>query len=210
MALTKIEICNQALLRVGADTIASLDTGSDLNTPVVREAALCNIFFDQALAETLRIFPWNCCSARSIPSRLTESPAFGYAYAYQLPNDCARVVSIFDSPNQSVTGTRWIIEGRQILCDYKKVYLKYVRVPENVNTLDALTTQGLICKLALKLAMPLQLDDKLVTKITQELELIVLPSARSIDTFENKELLTGESSWMLSRDNNSPTNGFTW
>jgi hypothetical protein len=207
MALTKIEICNQALLRVGADTIASLDTGSDLNTAVVREASLCNIFFDQALAETMRLFPWNCCAARSNPSRLTEVPSFGYSFAYQLPNDCARVVAIFEDPRQLTTRTRWVIEGQQILCDYETVYLKYTRIPENVNILDALSTQALICKLALKLAAPLQLDDALVLKLTQELQQVILPQARSIDTFENKELLTSESSWIVDRQNSTPTNG---
>ena len=43
MAQTKIDICNQALLKVGADTIASLDTNQNTNESSIRSAKLCNI-----------------------------------------------------------------------------------------------------------------------------------------------------------------------
>jgi hypothetical protein len=204
MALSKIDVCNQALLRVGADTIASLDTSSDLDEGTVTEANLCNIFFDQALEETMRIYPWNCCTQRSIPVKLAEDPLFGYEFAFQLPNDCMRVMNVFDSTDQDKNGIRWVVEGGKILCDYEVIYLKYVKKPTNVGELDSLAVRALICNLALKLAIPLQLDDKMAARILQELEQIVLPSARSIDTLENKELLTEESTWITSRYNDRP------
>jgi hypothetical protein len=70
--------------------------------------------------------------------------------------------------------------------------------------LDALAVRALICNLALKLAIPLQLDDKQAARILAELEQIVLPMARSVDTFENKELLTEESTWITSRYQDRP------
>lgn len=205
MATTKIDVCNQALLKVGADAIASLDTSASENEGTVQTARLCNIFYDQALDETMRIYPWNCCTARSIPNKLTEAPAFGYDNAFQLPNDCLRVVNVFDDPDMRVSGTRWVVEGKQVLCDYDIIYLKYVKRPTDVGILDALAIRALICTLALKLATPLQLDDKQASMILQELEQIILPSARSIDTFENKELLLEESNWILSRNHITPS-----
>jgi hypothetical protein len=204
MALSKIDVCNQALLRVGADAIASLDTSSDLDDGTVVEANLCNIFFDQALEETMRIYPWNCCTERTLPVKLAEDPVFGYESAFQLPNDCMRVISVFDSEDQYVTGVRWVVEGGKILCDYDIIYLKYVKKPTNVGELDALAVKALICNLALKLAVPLQLDDKQASMILMELEQAILPAARSIDTIENKELLTEESTWITSRYNDRP------
>jgi hypothetical protein len=204
VALSKIDVCNQALLKVGADTIASLDTSSDLDEGTIVEANLCNIFFDQALEETMRVYPWNCCTARTVPVKLAEAPAFGYEVAFQLPNDCMRVINVFDSSDQDKNGIRWVIEGDRILCDYDVVYLKYVQKPTNVGVLDPLAIRALICNLALKLAIPLQLDDKQAARILAELEQVVLPMARSIDTFENKELLREESSWITSRYTDRP------
>jgi len=205
MALSKIDVCNQALLRVGADAIASLDTSSDLDEGTVVEANLCNIFFDQALEETMRIYPWNCCTERSIPVKLAEDPLFGYESAFQLPNDCMRVINVFDNTDQDKNGIRWVVEGSKILCDYEIIYLKYVKKPTNVGELDALAVRALICNLALKLAVPLQLADDQAARIIAELEQVVLPSARSVDTIENKELLAEESAWIDARNNDRPS-----
>ena len=204
MALSKIDVCNQALLKVGADTIASLDTSSDLDEGTIVEANLCNIFFDQALEETMRIYPWNCCTARTIPVKLAQDPAFGYESAFQLPNDCMRVINVFDSSDQDTNGVRWVVEGDKVLCDYDVIYLKYVQKPTSVGILDPLAVRALICNLALKLAIPLQLSDTQAARILAELEQVVLPSARSIDTFENKELLTEESTWITGRYQDRP------
>ena len=57
MALGKIEICNHALLKVGADTIASLDVSQATDDGVIFSAKLCNILFDQALVETICAVP---------------------------------------------------------------------------------------------------------------------------------------------------------
>lgn len=201
---SKIDICNQALLKVGADLIASLDTAGETDTGVIRSAKLCKALYDQALEEVLRMYTWNCCVARAIPSRLQDAPSFGYDYAFQLPNDCLRVVAVYEDEGMYDDGLQWVVEQGQILCDYEAIYLKYVRKPDNVNILDSLCTQAVICNLALKLCVALQLDDDWATRISNELHGIVMPQARSIDTFENKELMLEESDWILSRNYDTP------
>lgn len=204
MSLTKIDVCNHALLKVGADSIASLDTSAATDEGVIRSARLCNILYDQALEETMRLYPWNCCTRRATPVKLAEVPAFGYEFYFQLPNDCMRVINVFDNINEYDDQIQWVLEGRKLLCNYDTIYLKYVAKPTNVGDLDALATQALICILAKKLCTPLQLDDDWETRITNEIYQIVLPQARSIDTFENKELLLEESSWVLARNVETP------
>ena len=153
----------------------------------------------------MRIYPWNCCTERSIPVKLAEDPLFGYESAFQLPNDCMRVINVFDNTDQDKNGIRWVVEGSKILCDYEIIYLKYVKKPTNVGELDALAVRALICNLALKLAVPLQLADDQAARIIAELEQVVLPSARSVDTIENKELLAEESAWIDARNNDRPS-----
>ncbi len=72
MGLSKVEICNHALLKIGADTIASLDINQTDSEAVVQSAKLCGILFDQALEETLRTYKWNSALKRSQLSRLTD------------------------------------------------------------------------------------------------------------------------------------------
>lgn len=204
MALTTIDICNHALLKVGADTIASLDVNQAQDQGTLESAKLCNIFFDQALEETLRMYPWNSATKRAKLSRLSDAPVFKYAYAYQLPNDCVRVIDIYNSKEAYPSSCSWVIEGRQVLTNEETVYLKYVGVPENVQHLDPLAVQALICRLGIKLSVPLQLDNDVANNLISELEQVIMPSARSIDTIENRDWSDEPSNWMSTRYYDSP------
>ena len=204
MGLSKVEICNHALLKIGADTIASLDINQTDSEAVVQSAKLCGILFDQALEETLRTYKWNSALKRSQLSRLTETPAFKFKYKYQLPGDCIRVMNVYDKADAYDDRTQWVVEGRTILCDYETVYLCYVSKPDDVSQLDAFLTRAVIQNLAIKLAVPMQLDQTMQNNLIDEYENVVLPAARSVDTLENKYWEMEESDFILSRYNEQP------
>ena len=199
MALSKTDICNHALLKVGADVVASLDVDINSSEGTVETALLCNVLFDQALDELLRLYQWNSCTKRNIPVKLTEEPVFGYSGAFQLPNDFVRLLRVSDNADYWIDDIEWVVEGDQILCDYDQIYIRYIARPQNVGNLDPLATRALICLLASKLAMPLQQDDDLAQRLTNELYQVILPEARSIDTFENYDLELSESQWITAR-----------
>jgi len=202
--MTKIEICNHALLKIGADTIASLDINQNDQEAVVQSAKFCNLLFNQALEEVLRTYRWNSALKRTILTRLTEAPAFKFKYKYQLPNDCVRVVNVYDEKEAYDDRTEYVVEGRTILCDYDKVFLCYVSLVEDVNTLDAFLTQCIIQNLAIKLSVPMQLDQVMQNNLIREYNEVILPQARSVDTLENKYWEMEESDFLLSRYNQSP------
>lgn len=204
MGLSKIEICNHALLKIGADTIASLDINQNDTEAVVQSAKLCNVLFDQSLEEVLRTYKWNSALRRAKLSRLTETPAFKFKYKYQLPNDCVRVMNVYDQKDAYDDRTQWVVEGRTILCDFDEVYLCYVSRPQDVSQLDAFLTRAVIQNLAIKLSVPMQLDQVMQNNLIQEYEQVVLPAARSVDTLENKYWEMEESDFILSRYNQSP------
>ena len=197
--MTKIEICNHALLKIGADTIASLDINQNDQEAVVQSAKLCNIFFNQALEEVLRTYRWNSALKRASLPRLTEEPAFKFKYKYQLPNDCVRVVNVYEDKEAYDDRTEWVVEGRTILCNYETVYLCYVHLPADVNTLDAFLTQAVVQNLAIKLSVPMQLDQVMQNNLISEYNNVILPQARSVDTLENKYWEMEESDFLLSR-----------
>ncbi len=202
--MTKVEICNHALLKIGADTIASLDINQNDQEAVVQSAKLCNIFFNQALEEVLRTYKWNSALKRAKLTRLTETPAFKFEYKFQLPNDCVRVVNVYDKKEAYDDRTQWVVEGRTILCDYEDVYLCYVHKPADVSTLDAFVIKCIIQNLAIKLSVPMQLDQVMQNNLISEYNNVILPEARSVDTLENKYWEMEESDFILSRYNQSP------
>ena len=99
---------------------------------------------------------------------------------------------------------KYVVEGRTILCDYDKVFLCYVSLVEDVNTLDAFLTQCIIQNLAIKLSVPMQLDQVMQNNLIREYNEVILPQARSVDTLENKYWEMEESDFLLSRYNQSP------
>ena len=113
-------------------------------------------------------------------------------------------MNIYDKKDAYDDRTQWVVEGRTILCDYETVYLCYVSKPENVSQLDAFLTRAVIQNLAIKLAVPMQLDQVMQNNLIDEYENIVLPAARSVDTLENKYWEMEESDFLLSRYNEQP------
>lgn len=202
--MTKVEICNHALLKIGADTIASLDINQNDSEAVVHSAKLCGIFFDQALEEILRTHPWNCALKRAELSRLSDAPAFKWKYKYQLPGDCVRVINVYDTTEAYDDRVEYVVEGRNILCDYEKVYLSYVHLPEDVNTLDASVSKCVVQNLAIKLSVPMQLDQVMQNSLIGEYQRVILPEALSIDTLENRYWNMEESDFILSRHHERP------
>lgn len=202
--MTKIDICNHALLKIGASNIASLDTDSNTDNATIQSAKLCNIFFEQALEEVLRTYKWNSALKRKKLSRLTEIPDFKFKYKYQLPNDYIRVINIYDNKDGIDNKIQFVVEGKQILCDHEEIYLSYVARVEDVNSLNAFATQCVIQNLAIKLSVPMQLDQDMQNNLITEYNEVILPNAKSIDTQENRYWEMEESDTLLSIYKTSP------
>jgi hypothetical protein len=134
MALTIIEICNSALMKLGASSILSLDDDTT-------EARACKLRYDACRRITLRTHPWNFAVGRVITAPDSATPAFGYTYGHTLPSDCLRVLEI-DSR------ILYRLEGRKILTDSDAVELKYIKDVTIPTTMDELFSEALACYLA--------------------------------------------------------------
>ena len=110
----------------------------------------------------------------------------------------------YDNADGIDNNCEYVIEGRQLLTNITSVYLRYVALPQTTTDLDSLAASAVICVLAIKLSTPLQLDNKLSVSLINELNEVILPQARSIDTFENQSWSNEQSNWMSSRYYQSP------
>lgn len=143
---TVIEICNEALIGIGEDTIVAL---TDDNKP----ARLLTRLYERSRDQLLRAHPWNFATARVALAQNTGTPVYEYSLAYQLPQDCLRVLDI--DASLDYIEPDYAVEGDQLLCDYTAVSIKYIKRITDPNIMSADFRTLLSAFLSKKLAIPL-------------------------------------------------------
>tara|TARA_R110000782_G_scaffold55304_3_gene116572 strand:- start:379 stop:969 length:591 start_codon:yes stop_codon:yes gene_type:complete len=139
-----VDICNNALIDLGASVISSLTEDS-------KAARLCNQRYDSIRDTVFRSHPWNCLVNRASLAADSVAPAFEYTYQYTLPTDpyCLRVLTL------ETADFLYKVEGRKILTDEGTVNLIYVGRVLDPNQYDHSLLETLSAALAAALAYPL-------------------------------------------------------
>jgi hypothetical protein len=171
MALSKTDIANQALGRIGAQSIMSLD---DTGTKAAIEAKR---IFEATVKEVGRSAPWACLQKRVELAALSAVPAFEWAKQYQLPTDFLGLVQLNGYYVNELTPDDYEIEGRVLLTDDDEAKIKYTAYKEETGDYDSLFTNAIVVMLAAKLAMPIAQNEQMAANFILEFERIVLPRA---------------------------------
>lgn len=127
MPLAKIHIANEALRLIGSEELTSLQDSS-------AESARINNAWDMIVEYLLSLHPWSFALRRVVLARGTD-PAFGYAYAFALPADCVRMVSVNDARGCAIAP--WVVEGKTLLAHVEHVYALYTAREMDVSTWTA-------------------------------------------------------------------------
>ena len=175
MAITETDICNQALMKVGAKPLIAALWAEDSDN-----ARICRTFYASVRDAVLRSHPWNCAIHRTTITALAAAPDSDWDHQYQLPTNpwCLRILQVGALEDQP---TRWTVEGRRLLTNENSPPIVYIKRITDTNEFDALLVDALVLKLAIKLVMPLTKDLQMLKGLTDELETISLPEARSVD-----------------------------
>lgn len=118
--LSAVDICNSALIKLGATTIGSLSESS-------KSARLCNQMYEPLRKKLLRSHRWNFATFRKELAATTNTPDFGYTKEYMLPTDCLRVLGT------SIPGNiGWELEHNEdgksvIVSNYTPMKIKYIK-----------------------------------------------------------------------------------
>lgn len=162
----KIDMCNQALQRIGVrDRIASLTEDSP-------EAIECNLVFDTVRDKTMRRHDWPFARKRADlneDATVTLPDNFAWAYVYTYPSDCLKMRLIDDAlqkrlPEQSIP---FMIERhptadrRIIYTDQNEACAIYTRRVKDVDDWPADFVEALVWQIAAEIAWPLTGDRKL-------------------------------------------------
>lgn len=135
----EVDICNAALAQLGQERIQNL---SDLN----KRARACNDRYAGVRDAVLRAAKWRCAIKRvTLDSPLSTAPAFGWAYAFQLPSDYIRHAFSDDALNT------FRIEDGKLLTNYATFNLAYVYRLTEVPKMDTLLAEAIAARLAFEI-----------------------------------------------------------
>jgi hypothetical protein len=146
------DIANQALKALGSKLINNMSDG----TP---NASFCSQFMGAAVDTILSEEDWGAVTSRASLNQLAETPAFGPAYYYQMPNDYVRLISI-DTGEEAFT-----VEGDRIATDAQTVDLVYVARPADPAKLTPYLRTAIAAQLALLLSIPLSSSEGTAARI---------------------------------------------
>jgi hypothetical protein len=182
MAVSKTDICNLALARVGAQSIMDIDDADS------KGARACKNAYDANLREVLRARPWNCLSDRAELAELTTPPAFGFAKQFQLPTNFVRLTKLNGvEVDDDEPGDYFKIEkGKHLLTDADEAKIQYVAYSDDPNDYDALLVDCVVVLLASKIAVPMRQDEAMASNLRGEYERVTLPRAGKTDGNERK------------------------
>ena len=181
-----VEICNLALVSLGADPIMDIKDDSE-------RARKLEAIYVLALKDLLRAHPWNFASKRASLAQLSEEPPFGFTYYYQLPSDCLRAVEVNEDPK-----INFVVEGRKLLCNEGTVTLKYIAYEEDPTKYDANFVALFAARLAAEIAYAIT-NSRTATKDRWDIYFAMVKTARSSDAQEGKAQRTESHRWIQGR-----------
>lgn len=178
MGLSQTQVCNQALARIGAKLITSINDDAT-------GAEACLNAYDATVSEVARSGTWNCLMKRAELGRLTAAPAFEWAYQFQLPVDLLLLMEVNGVDYHDEPQDEWVIEGRVLLTDAERALVRYVALIEDSTQWDSLFTNAVVVLLAAKIAVPIRQDEALMQALMADYNR-VLGNARMRDGNERR------------------------
>ncbi|MCP5116915.1 MAG: hypothetical protein GY953_39315 [bacterium] len=190
-----VDICNRALMRIGASRITAL-------ADVSKEAEHCEAFYEPVRDEILAGHNWNFAIKRAKLAQLVATPSFEWDYAFTLPTDFLRAVSVHDNDG-GVGAVPYKIEGepddaRRLVSSAEDIYLRYVSQVTDVNQMPAEFREMLSYRIAADLAVPIAASNTLADRMTQ-FYIRAERRAKSIDAMQDYPEALPDSDWVTAR-----------
>ena len=192
-----VEICNLALRQLGARRITSLGDSTE-------EARACNDVYERLRDDLLRAHPWNFATVRASLAALSDTPAWGYDNAFQLPTDSLRILEVNSNRSGAYGNTgatsAWEIEGSTIVSSLAApLDVKYTKREEDPNVFDAKFINTLAAFIAWQLAERLT-QSNTKRDLAKQAYMESLRVAKFVDAQESTPKQLEDGSWLDSRN----------
>lgn len=141
--VSAVEICNAALLNLGANEIQNFNDG----TP---NSKACNVRYPIARKSEIRKLPWNFAIKRQELAQSTTTPVFDYDYQYALPSDHLRTLRVTTSSGANIYDYK--VESGFIMTNETECFLKYVYDNSDPNAWDSTFVDLMVARMSYDLA----------------------------------------------------------
>lgn len=194
MAVSDVSICNYALRLVGGDAITAVD---DTST----NGARCNDIYAYLRDDLLRGHQWNFATKMASLSKNGTAPTFEYDYAWDLPADWLRTISVHD--NDAGSGVldflQMEVNGTNVIAaSSESVYLKYIYQHTTESRWPADFVMAFQLALARDLAIPVANSNTLQDQLDRR-AMKWLNKAKSADALGNPPPSRPPGSWASAR-----------
>ena len=166
---SSVDTCNLTLDFLKQSPINSIDT------PITTTEYIMARWYDMERMAALRAHPWKFATKRALLTpNLSTPPPFGFAYAYDLPNDYIRKLTLGDD---YLGGLRLahVIEDGQILApsgntgsastDSTTLYFRYIYDCTDVNKFDSLFVKFFALQMAVDLSTKFAISASLMRNL---------------------------------------------
>lgn len=181
-----IDLCNNALDKLGQSPIVSLIDGS-------KAANLCNRNWPLIRDRVLRRHPWNFATERAELASEVGFSTWDYAYRYPMPADCLRVLQV-----DGLSTDEYVVEKRAILSNESPIRIRYIARVEDPNQYDTLVQDAMALALAVELCEPMTQSTTKKEMLLGELNEALI-EAKRIDGQENPPARYEEDDWISAR-----------
>lgn len=159
--IAKIDIINMALLLIGAEKINAI-------TDATKSARLAGSVYNVVVNETFELpIKWKFATTRAELTAYSTDPISGYDHQYELPSGFVRVVALIDEGGDDVeyAWTRELFvaisgenetEYNMLLTNEDQVFIKYIRMREDVSKWPASFVRLVCIGIAILLSEPLK------------------------------------------------------
>ena len=154
-----VDLCNQALSQIRADSISDLGEGS-------LEADACRAVYDETRRFVLRDSPWPFATETVALAQVGTDHPDGWAYVYDYPNACLRLLKVGprgsfrqvsgnEGDNPLLAHKLVSVAGRRaILSDIDKAFAQIIVDQVDPSRFDPQFTHALVWYIAAQIAVP--------------------------------------------------------
>lgn len=186
-----ISVYNLAAGLLGESPVLVMPSSQD-GTPLARAI---DRYWDSARGAALRANTWRFARARVQLPALSEAPAFGYGYAFNLPPDFVRLVEVGAGRGGLDDYAR---EGNQILANFAPLNLVYIRDMPEPESWDSDFELGFAMMFAAMAAYDITGDASLGSSLRQDFKQ-QFADAEVADGNDGPPLTFAEDSWLTAR-----------
>lgn len=188
-----VEIVNRALTKLGERRIISL---SDPGRAAGEAASMYELVRNAELSDHVWVF---AVSRRLLPA-LAEPKLPGVSYAYNLPDDCLRVIGV-GAVGQDLGGPdgRWTLEGRLIVSEREPpLMIRYIKRETDSALYPSSFAEALASRLAVELAEALTGSTSKKEAVSKDY-FQAIKRAKRINAIQNPSQALPENSWLMAR-----------